>query len=92
MSNSKNSKSCTVIIKEDELPDLNNINVQNISHDNKENHTKLEEARISHQIQSGKLTFPILPRSTTLVLKKLRNITTHLPFYKQKLYMNYKRH
>ena len=45
MSNAKNFNSCNHL-KEDELPDLSNIIVQNISHDDPENSSKPEQSNM----------------------------------------------
>ena len=51
MSNPKNSNSCNHL-KEDELPDLNNIIVQNISQDNKVYNVSPKKAQKSHNTSS----------------------------------------
>ena len=54
-SNPKNSNSCNHL-KEDELPNLNNVTVQNISQENKENSTKQSHAFTSHSRRKVKFS------------------------------------
>ena len=56
MSNAKNSNSCKYL-KEDELPDLENINVQNISQENKQNLPKPKQSHIFTSNSTRKVKF-----------------------------------
>ena len=79
-----NSNSCNHLT-EDELPDLNNINVQNISQENKENSTKPEQSHVFISNSRRKVKFSDINQVYNISPKKLENLTTHLQFCKQKL-------
>ena len=71
MSNPKNSNSCNHL-KEDELPDLSNINVQNISHDNQENSSKPEQSNNFTSNSTRKVKFSDINQVYNISPKKAK--------------------